>query len=136
MPLNYFERFVALKYLKPLRSDGLLSIISWFSFIGIAIGVATLIIVMSVMNGFKLELQDRIIGFNGHLYINKLGENIDNFVINKNEFVNIEFVDPNITFQSLMVSSNKNNGVLVKAIDPKNLKNYDLIYIWQQYNFR
>ena len=69
MPFNYFERFVAFKYLKPLRSDGLLSIISWFSFIGIAIGVATLIIVMSVMNGFKVELQNRIIGFNGHLYI-------------------------------------------------------------------
>ena len=128
MPFNYFERFVAFKYLKPLRSDGLLSIISWFSFIGIAIGVATLIIVMSVMNGFKLELQDRIIGFNGHLYINKLGENIDDFAINENEFANIKFVDPNITFQSLMISSNKNNGVLVKAIDPKNLKNYDLIY--------
>ena len=128
MPFNYFERFVAFKYLKPLRSDGLLSIISWFSFIGIAIGVATLIIVMSVMNGFKLELQDRIIGFNGHLYINKPGENIDDFAINENEFKNIKFIDPNITFQSLMISSNKNNGVLVKAIDPKNLKNYDLIY--------
>ena len=128
MPFNYFERFVAFKYLKPLRSDGLLSIISWFSFIGIAIGVATLIIVMSVMNGFKLELQDRIIGFNGHLYINKLGENIDDFAINENEFANIKFVDPNITFQSLMISGNKNNGVLVKAIDPKSLKNYDLIY--------
>ena len=83
---------------------------------------------MSVMNGFKLELQDRIIGFNGHLYINKLGENIDDFAINENMFANIKFVDPNITFQSLMISSNKNNGVLVKAIDPKNLKNYDLIY--------
>ena len=128
MPFNYFERFIAFKYLKPLRSDGLLSIISWFSFIGIAIGVATLIIVMSVMNGFKLELQERIIGFNGHLYINKLGTNIEDFVINTNEFSNIDFIDPNITFQSLMITGNINNGVLVKAIKPKNLKNYDLIY--------
>ena len=128
MPFNYFERFVAFKYLKPLRSDGLLSIISWFSFVGIAIGVATLIIVMSVMNGFKLELQDRIIGFNGHLYINKLGENIDDFDINENEFANIKFVDPTITFQAVMISTKKHNGLLVKAINPHNLKPYDIIY--------
>ena len=128
MPFNYFERFVAFKYLKPLRSDGLLSIISWFSFIGIAIGVATLIIVMSVMNGFKVELQNRIIGFNGHLYINKLGENISNYQLNYENFDNIKFIDPNITFQSLMISGKQNNGVIVKAISPKNLKNYKLIY--------
>ena len=128
MPFNYFERFVAFKYLKPLRSDGLLSIISWFSFIGIAIGVATLIIVMSVMNGFKIELQKRIIGFNGHLYISKFETNIENYQFNIDEFTNIEFVDPNITFQSLMISKNQNNGVLVKAINPINLSNYKLIY--------
>ncbi|MDA9980648.1 lipoprotein-releasing ABC transporter permease subunit [Pelagibacterales bacterium] len=128
MPFNYFERFVAFKYLKPLRSDGLLSIISWFSFIGIAIGVATLIIVMSVMNGFKVELQNRIIGFNGHLYINKLGENISEYQLDYENFDNINFIDPNITFQSLMISGKQNNGVLVKAINPKNLENYRLIY--------
>ena len=128
MPFNYFERFVAFKYLKPLRSDGLLSIISWFSFIGIAIGVATLIIVMSVMNGFKVELQNRIIGFNGHLYINKLGENISDYQLDYENFDNINFIDPNITFQSLMISGKQNNGVLVKAINPKNLENYRLIY--------
>ena len=128
MPFNYFERFVAFKYLKPLRSDGLLSIISWFSFIGIAIGVATLIIVMSVMNGFKVELQNRIIGFNGHLYVNKLGENISDYQLDYENFDNINFIDPNITFQSLMISGKQNNGVLVKAINPKNLENYRLIY--------
>ena len=128
MPFNYFERFVAFKYLKPLRSDGLLSIISWFSFIGIAIGVATLIIVMSVMNGFKVELQNRIIGFNGHLYVNKLGENISDYQLDYENFDNVNFIDPNITFQSLMISGKQNNGVLVKAINPKNLENYRLIY--------
>jgi len=128
VPFNYFERFVAFKYLKPLRSDGLLSIISWFSFIGIAIGVATLIIVMSVMNGFKVELQNRIIGFNGHLYINKLGENISDYQLDYENFDNIDFIDPNITFHSLMISGKQNHGVLVKAINPKNLENYRLIY--------
>ncbi len=74
MPFNSFERFIAFRYLKPLRSGGLLSIISWFSFIGICIGVATLIIVMSVMNGFRYELESRIIGFNGHIFIQKFEE--------------------------------------------------------------
>ena len=69
MPFNNFERFIAFRYIKPLRSEGLLSIISWFSFFGICIGVATLIITMSVMNGFRYELENRIIGFNGHIYI-------------------------------------------------------------------
>ena len=69
MPFNTFERFIAFRYLRPLRFGSLLSIISWFSFTGICIGVATLIIVMSVMNGFRIELEKRILGFNGHIYI-------------------------------------------------------------------
>ena len=72
MPFNYFERFIAFRYLVPLRKGGLLSVISWLSFIGICIGVATLIIVMSVMNGFHDELKKRIIGFNGHIYIKNI----------------------------------------------------------------
>ena len=71
VPFNYFERFIAFRYLVPLRKGGLLSVISWLSFIGISIGVATLIIVMSVMNGFHIELKERIIGFNGHIFIQK-----------------------------------------------------------------
>ena len=71
VPFNYFERFIAFRYLVPLRKGGLLSVISWLSFIGICIGVATLIIVMSVMNGFHIELKERIIGFNGHIFIQK-----------------------------------------------------------------
>ena len=72
MPFNYFERFIAFRYLVPLRKGGLLSVISWLSFIGICIGVATLIIVMSVMNGFHDELKKRIIGFNVQIYIKNI----------------------------------------------------------------
>jgi lipoprotein-releasing system permease protein len=110
-----------------MRSDGLLSIISWFSFIGITIGVATLIIVMSVMNGFKIELQERIIGFNGHIYINKYGESISDYKLDIDQYKNIEFIDPNITFQSLMIAGSTNTGVLVKAISPSILGNYKII---------
>lgn len=64
-----FEWMVAMRYLRARRQEGFISVIAWFSLIGIALGVATLIIVMSVMNGFRHELLDRILGINGHLSI-------------------------------------------------------------------
>ena len=62
-----FERMVAFRYLRARRAEGFISVISIFSLLGIALGVATLIIVMSVMNGFRAELLGRILGLNGHL---------------------------------------------------------------------
>lgn len=64
-----FERFVAFRYLRARRQEGFISVTAWFSFLGIALGVAALIIVMSVMNGFRHDLIERIIGMNGHLDI-------------------------------------------------------------------
>lgn len=64
-----FERFVAFRYLRARRQEGFISVTAWFSFLGIALGVAALIIVMSVMNGFRHELLTRIIGMNGHLAV-------------------------------------------------------------------
>ena len=66
---NFPSLFIALRYLKPSKNNTMVSIISLFSFLGIVLGVGTLIIVMSVMNGFKIELLDKIIGINGHLNI-------------------------------------------------------------------
>ena len=63
------EKIVAFRYLKPKRKEGFLKIISIFSFLGIALGVAVLIIVMSVMNGFRTELIDKIVGFNAHAVV-------------------------------------------------------------------
>ena len=67
------ESFIAFRYLKSKRDERFISVSSLFSFIGITIGVATLIIVMSVMNGFRVELLNKIIGVNGHavLYLNQ-----------------------------------------------------------------
>ena len=62
-----FERLVAGRYLRARRREGFVSIIAWFSLLGIALGVATLIIVMAVMNGFRIELMARILGLNGHI---------------------------------------------------------------------
>ena len=64
-----FERMVAFRYLRARRQEGFVSVIAIFSLLGIALGVATLIIVMSVMNGFREDLIGRILGLNGHLAV-------------------------------------------------------------------
>jgi lipoprotein-releasing system permease protein len=69
MPFGAFEWLLALRYLRARRQEGFISVIAVFSFLGIMLGVATLIIVMSVMNGFRAELLGRILGLNGHLMI-------------------------------------------------------------------
>ena len=77
---NETERTIATRYIKSRRVEGFISISAWFSLIGIALGVATLIVVMSVMNGFRTELVNRILGINGHLIIYKNnGLSIENY---------------------------------------------------------
>ncbi|MGB2097525.1 MAG: ABC transporter permease, partial [Candidatus Puniceispirillales bacterium] len=66
---GHLERMLALRYIRSRRSEGFISVIAWFSLLGITLGVATLIIVMSVMNGFRAELVGRILGLNGHLVV-------------------------------------------------------------------
>src|SRR3970040_766789 len=67
-----FEWMLSLRYLRARRREGFISVIAGFSFLGIMLGVATLIIVMAVMNGFRQELLDKILGLNGHLLIQPL----------------------------------------------------------------
>jgi len=74
-----FERMVAGRYLRSRGRENFISVVAWFSLIGIALGVATLIIVMSVMNGFREQLLNRILGVNGHLQVMSIGEPINNF---------------------------------------------------------
>src|SRR6202046_4196630 len=69
MIFSPFERMMAMRYLRARRQEGFISVIGWFSLIGIALGVATLIVVMSVMNGFRAELFQRVLGLNGHFNI-------------------------------------------------------------------
>ena len=109
-----------------MRKGGLLSVISWLSFIGICIGVATLIIVMSVMNGFHDELKKRIIGFNGHIYI----KNIEPYFENDkslSEIKEILFIDRNISIQALISSANKSSGIVIKSINDENIKFYEIV---------
>ena len=127
MPFNTFERFIAFRYLRPLRFGSLLSIISWFSFTGICIGVATLIIVMSVMNGFRIELEKRILGFNGHIYIQSYEEYFEYDFIKELKIEGIKFIDPNISIQSLLKFNNSTKGVVIKSYIEENYKNYNFI---------
>ena len=77
---NETERTIAVRYIKSRRVEGFISVSAWFSLIGIILGVATLIVVMSVMNGFRTELVDRILGINGHLIVyKKNGLSIENY---------------------------------------------------------
>ena len=72
-PFAPFEWMLALRYLRARRKEGFISVIAGFSFLGIVLGVATLIIVMAVMNGFRNELFDKILGLNGHVVVYKIG---------------------------------------------------------------
>src|ERR1700745_1615333 len=71
-PFAPFEWMLSLRYLRARRKEGFISVIAGFSFLGIMLGVATLIIVMAVMNGFRQELLEKILGLNGHLLIQPL----------------------------------------------------------------
>lgn len=73
------ERFVAFRYLRAKRQEGFISVVAWFSLMGILLGVATLIIVMSVMNGFRAELLGRIIGLNGHVTVGTSEQRVENY---------------------------------------------------------
>ena len=86
--ISALEKKITFRYLKPKKREGFLNIISIFSFIGISLGVAVLIIVMSVMNGFRSELSNKILGFNAHIIVEPYNDSIDtskfsNNVLNK-----------------------------------------------------
>ncbi len=74
-----FEWMIALRYLRARRAQGFVSVIAGFSFVGIMLGVATLIVVMSVMNGFHIELMNKIIGINGHVFLQGVERPLDDY---------------------------------------------------------
>ena len=82
--ISTLEKEITLRYLKARKKDGFLNVISIFSFIGISLGVAVLIIVMSVMNGFRTELVNKIVGFNAHITVKPYENKILIYEINQN----------------------------------------------------
>ena len=126
----YFERFIAFRYLSSKRKEGFISVIAWFSLIGIALGVATLIIVMSVMNGFRTELLTRILGLNGHITVYDRQAPIQDFgqlALRIGEIPSVLYVTPQIQGQAMIMIDGKATGVLVRGLDPLILRNKNLI---------
>lgn len=125
MFFSKFERFVAKRYLRAKRKEGFISVITGFAFTGIALGVATLIIVMSVMNGFRQELLGRILGLNGHIGIMApVGypfNNYKNAVKDIAEFEHVKYVIPMIENQLLVSAGKAAEGAMVRGISKEDL---------------
>ena len=110
--ISTLEKEITFRFLKARKKDGFLNVISIFSFIGISLGVAILIIVMSVMNGFKTELTNKILGLNPHIVIQSNGFNIDYRYISKIEII---FKNPSF-FLGLRFLNEINLSVLVNKV--------------------
>ncbi len=114
-----FERMVAGRYLRSRGRENFISVVAWFSLIGIALGVATLIIVMSVMNGFREQLLNRILGVNGHLQVMSIGEPIKNFGDLEIEIKNIGGVTRAaavVESQAMVTHEGSAQGALVRGL--------------------
>ena len=122
---NFFEWMMAFRYLRARRQEGFISIIAWFSLLGISLGVATLIIVMSVMNGFRHELLTRILGLNGHITITSIDGRLsinDPIASSVNNIAGVNSITPMIQGQVMASSKSGAQGVIARAIKPKDLK--------------
>ncbi len=117
-----FERLVAGRYLRARKAEGFVSVIASFSFLGIMLGVATLIIVMSVMNGFRAELIGRILGLNGHMNVYTQSGPLHDYNILSMKIADVDGVRsvmPIIETQALLSVHGVANGVMVRGIAPE-----------------
>ncbi len=125
MIFSKFERMVAGRYLRAKRKEGFISVITGFAFTGIALGVATLIIVMSVMNGFKSELLSRILGINGHIMIASTPgfpfTDYKNAVEDIEKIGGVKVAIPMIENQILLSSRSGSVGAMVRGIHKEDL---------------
>ena len=127
--ISKIERIIAFRYLKPKKREGFLKIISIFSFTGIALGVAILIIVMSVMNGFRTELIDKILGFNPHIIVKPFEKKITQDELNILDNISEKISSTALTFNGQGILINKENtiGVIVRSYVDDNIEKIDLI---------
>ena len=113
--ISTLEKEITFRFLKARKNDGFLNIISIFSFIGISLGVAVLIIVMSVMNGFRTELVDKIIGFNAHITVKPYNVKIDKKDINQDlQSISKDTILSN-SGEAIIIKNNTSKGVLLRG---------------------
>ncbi len=122
------ERLISSRNLRPKKKEGFLKIISIFSFLGIMLGVAILIIVMSVMNGFKTELTNKILGLNPHIVIQPNGFNIDEKYISqiKNNFKEIS-ISKTYSGEGVIINNDQAKGIILKGVNIKEKKTKEFL---------
>ncbi len=127
--ISEIEKTIAFRYLKPKRKEGFLKIISIFSFLGISLGVAVLIIVMSVMNGFRSDLIEKILGFNAHIIIKPYERSIEKKDLNKLSNLSNVIEKKLFTFSGEGILINKENarGILIRGYNKNDLKKIKLL---------
>jgi len=129
-PFSAFEWMIAWRYLRARRKEGFISVIAGFSFLGIVLGVATLIIVLAVMNGFRNELFAKILGLNGHVVIHPIKGRFTDFEDVAARLRNLEgvrYVLPLIEGQAMISTKALANGALVRGLREKDLKSLGTI---------
>ena len=124
--ISTLEKEVTLRFLKARKKDGFLNIISIFSFIGISLGVAVLIIVMSVMNGFRTELIQKIIGFNAHITVESYDSRINKNDINQK----LRNISKNLILsnsgESIIIKSNISKGILLRGYESNDFSKLEI----------
>ena len=127
--ISKIERIIAFRYLKPKKKEGFLKIISIFSFTGIALGVAILIIVMSVMNGFRAELINKILGFNAHIIVKPYEKKIERENLKKLNVLQENISRTSFTFsgQAILINKESTTGILVRSYLQNDISKIELI---------
>ena len=125
--ISELEKKIVFRYLKTKKKDGFLNVISIFSFIGISLGVAVLIIVMSVMNGFRSELVNKIVGFNSHVIIQSYNESVDKSLVQSKY---IKSVSKNIIFNNsgevVLINKNFTKGLSLRGYRVEDFKKLEI----------
>ncbi len=126
--ISTLEKEITFRFLKARKKDGFLNIISIFSFIGIGLGVAVLIIVMSVMNGFRTELINKIVGFNSHITVQPHEKKIDISMLKQQ---NLNLISKNLVFsnsgEAILLKSNNSKGIVLRGYNRDNFSNLEII---------
>ena len=126
--ISTLEKEITFRFLKARKKDGFLNVISIFSFIGISLGVAVLIIVMSVMNGFRTELINKIVGFNAHITVKPYEKSLDykNFRNKKLELISESLILSNSS-EAIVIREQNSKGVLLRGYLNKDFSKLKLI---------
>ena len=126
--ISTLEKEITFRFLKARKKDGFLNVISIFSFIGIGLGVAVLIIVMSVMNGFRTELINKIVGFNAHITVKPYANKIES---NRLDQSNLKLISKNLIFtnsgEAIIIKNDTSKGIVLRGYNSNDFSKLEII---------